>query len=182
MSRRRSSARVYDPRAFLPFAVAVDLTVFTIRAGRLAALLVQRGEAPAAGEWALPGGFVRPDEDLEAAALRELGDLGGFVGHVEQLRTYGAPERDPRMRVVSVAHLAFAPDLPDPVAGTDAARARWWRVDDLDLPDLVGGRGGPRPAFDHARILADAVERVAAKLEYTPLATAFCPPGGVHPR
>lgn len=152
-----------------PFAVTVDIALLTIRAGELCALVVRRGEAPYQGRWALPGGFVQPDEDLEAAAVRELAEETGIAGgfHLEQLRTYGAPRRDPRMRTVSVAHLALAPDLTNPEAGTDAADARWRSVADL--------LAGKPLAFDHTRILGDALERARAKLEYSPLAAAFCP-------
>ncbi|MFI6422683.1 NUDIX hydrolase [Streptomyces sp. NPDC050842] len=161
----------YDKYAFEPFAVTVDLAVLTVREERLHVLLVQRGQAPHAGEWALPGGFVLPRESAETAARRELAEETGLPGatvaglHLEQLRTYSDPDRDPRMRVVSVAFTALVPGLPEPRGGGDAAEARW----------LPYGSYGPL-AFDHDRILADARERVGAKLEYTCLATAFCPP------
>ena len=156
----------YDPRAFPPVAVTVDIAILTVRAGRLCVLLVRRGTHPYRGRWALPGGFVGPREDLDAAAARELAEETGVAAgaHLEQLRCYGAPKRDPRMRVVSVAYLALVPDPAQPVAGTDAAEARFWPVDE------VGG-DGQALAFDHATILADAVERARAKLEYTNLAT-----------
>ena len=169
----------YDPVSFPPFAVAVDLAIFTIRAGLLAVLLVQRSDHPYQGYWALPGGFVQADESTDVAARRELAEETGvsaFGGHLEQLRTYSEPGRDPRMRVVSVAHVALAPDLPDVRPGGDAAAARWWPVEDLGLDDGSGypGSGDGLPlAFDHARILADARDRVRAKLEYTTLAAAF---------
>ena len=112
----------YDPHAYPPFAVTVDLAVFTIRDGQLSVLLIERDEEPFEGAWALPGGFVRPEEDLHEAASRELAEETGlerFAGHLEQLRSYGNPDRDPRMRVVSVAYVAFVPDLPEPgAAGT----------------------------------------------------------------
>lgn len=177
----------YDPAGFPPFAVTVDLAVLTIRAGALSVLLVQRAGHPYQGYWALPGGFVRDDESADAAARRELAEEAGPAthdGHLEQLRTYSDPGRDPRMRVVSIAYVALAPDLPDPRAGGDAAAARWWPVEDLALTEGVGaspasgepaaGGGDSVPlAFDHARILADALERVRSKLEYTTLAASF---------
>lgn len=162
----------YEPRDFPPVAVAVDLVVLTIREDELCVLAVRRGESPYRGRWALPGGFVRPDEDLAEAAARELEEETGLTDayvHVEQLRTFGTPDRDPRMRVVSVAHLGLAPDLPLPTAGTDAVAARWVAVSRLQ--DRTG-----RLAFDHDQILGEGLERARAKLEYTSLATAFCAP------
>ncbi len=173
----------YDPGSYGPVAVAVDVVALTIRDGALNVLLVERGVPPYAGRWALPGGFVRSEagqaaEDLDETAVRELAEeTGQRLGriHLEQLASYGAPERDPRMRVISVAYLVFAPELPEPEAGSDARAAAWVPVDTLGL--TVGGAQRPgttrQLAFDHARILADALERARSKLEYTPLATAF---------
>lgn len=146
-------------------AVTVDVVALTIRDGALHVLLVERGEHPFAGRMALPGGFVR-EESLDEAAMRELSEETA-VGrvHLEQLATFGDPGRDPRMRVISVAYLAFAPSLPDPRPGGDASRAQWVpikRVENL--------------AFDHDRIFSAGLERARAKLEYTPLATAFAGP------
>jgi 8-oxo-dGTP diphosphatase len=158
--------------AFPPFAVTVDLVVLTVRDVALKVLAVKRKEAPFKGRWALPGGFVRPTENLEQAAERELDEEAGLkpgAVHLEQLATYGEPDRDPRMRTVSVAYLALAPDLPTPKAGGDAAAAEWLEVDRLLKPRSS-------LAFDHAEILCDGVERARAKLEYTPLAASFCPP------
>jgi 8-oxo-dGTP diphosphatase len=162
----RAAAHEY-PR----IAVTVDLVVLTVREERFQALTIRRGEQPFVGRWALPGGFLRADEDLQEAAARELQEetaLSAEQVHLEQLASYGTPDRDPRMRTVTVAYIALAPDLPTPTAGTDAADAQWQPVDDLLR------EGGL--AFDHARILGDGVERARAKLEYTPLAAAFCPP------
>lgn len=155
---------------FPPFYVTVDLVVLTVRSGKLQSLLVRRGQEPYAGQLALPGGFVGIDEDLEPAAYRELKEETG-VGRgdvlLEQLGTYGAPKRDPRYRVVSVAWMALGADLPLLRAGTDAADAVWKPVASALRADL---------AFDHRRILRDGVDRARAKLEYSPVATAFCEP------
>jgi len=157
-------------RARAVVQLTVDLVILTVREARLQVLLVVRGNEPYRDQLALPGGFVRKGEDILDAARRELaeetsldGALDGTPLHLEQLRTYGAPERDPRGRIVSVAHLAIAPDLPVPVAGTDARSARWEPVE-----------SARHLAFDHDQILADGVERARSKLEYTTLATAFC--------
>lgn len=179
----------YDPSAFPPFAVTVDLVVLTVRQHALCALAVRRGEPPFQGRWALPGGFVRADEDLTSAAARELKEETGLrahesgsstrEAHLEQLATYGDPQRDPRMRVVSVAHLVLAPDLPSPTPGGDAHSVRWAQADTLIAPPGGTGRDGEQPiplAFDHDQILSDGVERARSKIEYSSLATAFCPP------
>lgn len=153
------------------FYVTVDLVVLTIREGTLCALVVKRGSDPFKGRWALPGGFVEPDEALDAAASRELEEetaLHVEVARLEQLASYGDPDRDPRGRVVSVAWLAVVPQGAAPTAGSDATKAEWRPVKSL----LRGGR----LAFDHRRILTDGVERARAKLEYTALATAFVGP------
>lgn len=147
--------------------VTVDLVVLTIRDGELCAVVVRRGIPPYAGRWALPGGYVLSGEGLESAAHRELAEETGLTHgvHLEQLASYGEPGRDPRGPTLTVAWLALAPQLAEPVAGSDAAAARWIPVSELS---------GKALAFDHARILRDGVERARAKIEYSPLATAFC--------
>jgi 8-oxo-dGTP diphosphatase len=147
--------------------LAVDLAILTVRQNELQVLVIERGIEPYRGQSALPGGFVLDGEDLEAAAERELAEETGLDGaalHLEQLATYGDPDRDPRGRVVSVAYLAIAPNLPIPAAGSDASGARW-----APVKEVLGAL-----AFDHTKILGEAVERARAKLEYTTLAARFC--------
>ena len=162
----------YDPGDYPRFAVTVDVAVFTIRDDALQVLLIERGEEPFLGARALPGGFVRPDEDLNRAAARELAEETGLRAgswHLEQLGTYGAPDRDPRMRVVTVAYWAICAELPALRGGGDAVSAALTPVEAIEHRRI-------RLAFDHERIVRDAVERTRSKLEYTALAAKFCPP------
>lgn len=140
-------------------ALTVDVVIFTLRENHLQALLIQRGEPPFAGMWALPGGFVRMDESLESAAQREMQEETGLKeAYLEQLYTYGEPQRDPRGRVVTVAYFSLIPaDAPvRHEGGNDACQAAWFRVDSL-----------PTLAFDHAGIIDYALRRLRYKLEYT---------------
>ncbi|MDX3190454.1 NUDIX domain-containing protein [Streptomyces sp. MN03-5084-2B] len=154
-------------------AVAVDLAVLTVHDNALQIMLVKRGIPPYEGMLALPGGFLASaSEDLDHAAARELHEETGLDAkalHLEQLRTYGTPGRDPRRRVIAICYVAFSPQLPDPVAGGDAREAVLVPVEKALKPRT-------RIAFDHKKIIADAVERARAKLEYTTLAAAFCAP------
>jgi 8-oxo-dGTP diphosphatase len=151
--------------------LAVDLVILTLRRSSLQVLLVERGVEPYLGAMALPGGFLRSaDEDIPTAARRELLEEAGLDPaslHLEQLSVYGTPGRDPRGRVISVAYLAIAPRLPEPMAGSDATIARWTPVGDV-FSSATG------LAFDHRQIVSDGVERARAKLVHTALATAFC--------
>jgi 8-oxo-dGTP diphosphatase len=163
--------KLFSPKLVLRMPVAVDLIILTVQQDQLCALLVRRGLQPFLGRWALPGGFVREGEPLENAARRELEEETGIkaskVGYLEQLATFGAPKRDPRERVISVAYLALVPNLPKPQAGGDAREARIVPVKTIEseLKKL---------AFDHDEILKVAVERAKAKLEYTSLAMQLC--------
>ncbi|MCC7412428.1 MAG: NUDIX hydrolase [Gammaproteobacteria bacterium] len=147
-------------------AVTTDVVLFTIRAGRLELLLVRRRHEPFAGCWALPGGFLDIDEDLDTCAARELEEETGVRGvYLEQLYTFGAPERDPRERVIAVAYYGLAPaDTIEVQAGSDAGAAAWFARDAL-----------PGLAFDHARIVELAHRRLAAKLSYSTIALQLLP-------
>ena len=158
----------YDPSRFPPFAVTVDVVILTMFEGTLHVLLVRRGEAPFAGIWAIPGGFKRPTETLNEAAKRELSEETGVEvpSLLAQFGAYGDPGRDPRMSVVTIAYLAVLRDVGAIVAGTDAADAAL-----VPVSDLLNGR--IELAFDHRRIVGDAIERVRVELEVTGIATAF---------
>ena len=161
----------YDPSQFPAFAVTVDVVILTMSDGRLHVLLVRRGVAPFEGMWAIPGGFKRPTETLDEAARRELAEETGVeaAAALAQLGAYGDPGRDPRLNVVTIAYLAVLHEVSGVVAGTDAADAAL-----LPASEVLDGR--LQLAFDHARIVRDAVERVRVDLERTAIATAFVGP------
>ena len=154
----------YDPGAYPPFAVTVDIVLMTVVDRELRVLLIRRGREPFKDAWALPGGFVEPEEDLADAAARELLEETGLHhdrGRLQQLGAYGNPTRDPRMRVVSVAYWTVVPRLVEaPRGGSDALDARL-----IPVADIRGDR--ITLAFDHRQIIDDAV----AKLRHD-LATA----------
>jgi 8-oxo-dGTP diphosphatase len=151
------------PRA----ALTVDCVVFGFDEGDLKVLVIERGLEPFKGRWALPGGFVRVDEPLDAAARRELQEEAGLTNvFLEQLYTFGMVDRDPRERVVSVAYYALVKlSEHEAKAATDAANARWFPV--LKVPRL---------AFDHEAILRTAVERLKGKVRYRPIGFEVLPP------
>ncbi|MBD3670394.1 MAG: NUDIX hydrolase [Gammaproteobacteria bacterium] len=147
-------------------SVTADIVIFTLQDEQLKLLLIKRAVEPYKGQWALPGGFVRMDEDLDAAARRELAEETGISGvYLEQLYTFGAVDRDPRERVITVAYYALIPsDRIVLQAATDADEAGWFAMDAL-----------PALAFDHPAIVDMARQRLVAKLDYSTIAFQFMP-------
>jgi 8-oxo-dGTP diphosphatase len=148
--------------------VTADLVILTIREGRLKVLLIVRGRPPFAGMLALPGGFLEPNETLWDTAERELHEETGILGgplHLELVGVYSEPNRDPRGRIVTASFLAVAPNLGEPVAGLEAESANWY--------DVKKALGEPL-AFDHSRIIVDALDRARSLLEHTTIAATFC--------
>ncbi len=147
-------------------AVTTDIVIFTIRRDELKLLLIKRGLPPYEGMWALPGGFINLDESLDEGARRELEEETGVSDvYLEQLYTFGEPDRDPRERVVTVAYYALVPtDEIDIKAGSDAEGVSW--IGMQELPEL---------AFDHSAIIDMAYERLSAKLDYSTIAFQFMP-------
>jgi 8-oxo-dGTP diphosphatase len=145
--------------------VTVDIVIFTIQEGVLKVLLVKRGIPPFVGQAAIPGGFVQDNEDLDQAALRELQEETGVSDvYLEQLYSFGKPDRDPRGRVITIAYFALISPDRKLRAGSDAATAAWYPVDQL-----------PRLAFDHETILSYSLERLRNKLEYTTVGFQLLP-------
>ena len=147
-------------------SVTVDLIILTIAENDLQVLLIRRKQAPFAGRWALPGGFVEMNESLEDAAARELKEEVGVERvYLEQLYTFGEPKRDPRGRVISVAYFALIDaEGQRIVAASDAADAAWHSVFQP-----------PRLAFDHRKVLDYAVSRLRNKLEWTTVGYELLP-------
>ena len=175
----RDFLEAYDPSAFDRPSVAVDVVLLTATEGSLRVLTVRRTEHPARGVASLPGGFVRMDESLDAAAERVIFEKAGLRDvFVEQLYTFGAVHRDPRTRVISVAYYA----LVDPARLLDGADRRILRVH-TPWEGEAGGpahalddEGAPTPlAFDHDDILGMAVQRIRGKLDYSPIGFQLLP-------
>jgi 8-oxo-dGTP diphosphatase len=147
-------------------ALAVDCVVFGLDDEDLKVLLIRRGMEPFLGRWALPGGFVRMDETVDEAARRELREEAGIDrAMLEQFHTFGAIDRDPRERVVSVAHYALVKLSDHAVrAATDAREAAWFGVDDL-----------PTLAFDHDAIVEMAIGKLRMKVTQTPIGFELLP-------
>ena len=172
----------YDVSRFERPSVAVDVALLSASEGDLFTLLVRRGEHPFKGKWALPGTFVRMEEPLEAAAARALSGKAGLEGvYLEQLYTFGAPRRDPRTRVISVAYYALV-DRDRFTAGArkgDTALGRIsvpWEGETGGPVEVIASDGSPLPlAFDHADLLGMAVKRLRGKLDYSPIGFQLLP-------
>ncbi|MBK9944771.1 MAG: NUDIX domain-containing protein [Kouleothrix sp.] len=160
-------AENYDPSRYDRPSVTVDIAIFTLQQRELHLLLVQRKHWPHEGRWALPGGFINMDESLDQAARRELEEETGVRDiYLEQLFTFGDPQRDPRTRVISVAYIALvSADKHDLRVSDESTAVRWFPVQQLPGP----------LAFDHDIILATALGRLRSKLEYTTLAFQLLP-------
>lgn len=147
-------------------ALTTDCVVFGLDETDLKILLIQRDIAPFEGKWALPGGFIRVGESVDACARRELQEETGLCDiYLEQLSTFGAPDRDPREHVVTVAYYALVNLIEHPPqAATDARNAAWFALDDI-----------PKLAFDHDTILTAARERLRGKVRYQPIGFELLP-------
>lgn len=195
----------YDATEFDRCSVATDIVAFSVSEEirtnyrklpekKLRILLIKRGEHPFKGEWALPGGFVQRDETAEVAAKRELEEETGVKEvYMEQLYTFSDPHRDPRTRVISIAYMALLNTNPILCATHDAIMADWFEVqyevlennkqklilknetDTLEAELSAEGFCAKGIAFDHAKIITHALERLRGKIEYRPIALNLLP-------
>ncbi|MCE7993696.1 MAG: NUDIX hydrolase [Roseivirga sp.] len=142
--------------------VAVDAIVFGYsKENGVSVLLIKRKYEPFQGQWAIPGGFVKDEESLEAAVERELKEETGVkINYLEQLYTFGEPDRDPRKRILAVAYfgLVKSAQFEKLKASTDAEEAEWFNIKKL-----------PKLAFDHKKVLRIAIERLRSKIKYQPI-------------
>ncbi|MBN2459102.1 NUDIX hydrolase [Candidatus Woesearchaeota archaeon] len=162
----KDSAKTYDSSKYEKPSVTADMLIFTIRNNELQVLLIKRKSWPFKGMWAIPGGFVGLNEPIDEAAKRELLEETGVKDvYLEQLYTFGKPERDPRTRVITIAYYALISSANVKLeASTDAADVAWLPVDNI-----------PKLAFDHNEIVDYAISRIRNKIEYTNIAFQLLP-------
>lgn len=145
-------------------SVTTDCVIFGFDGTKLQVLLIERGIEPFKGRWAFPGGFLNPDETAEEGALRELQEETGLTGaYIEQFHTFTDPHRDPRERVITIAYYALV-RLQEVRGGDDAARAQWFALDEV-----------PQLAFDHDRILREAMKRLRERIHFKPVGFELLP-------
>lgn len=145
-------------------SVTTDCVIFGFDGTKLQVLLIERGIEPYKGRWAFPGGFLNPDETAEEGALRELQEETGLTGaYIEQFHTFTDPHRDPRERVITIAYYALV-RLQEVRGGDDAAKAQWFALDEV-----------PQLAFDHDRILREAVKRLRERIHFKPVGFELLP-------
>lgn len=145
-------------------SVTTDCVIFGFDGHSLQVLLIERGIEPYRGRWAFPGGFLNPDETAEDGALRELKEETGLTGaYIEQFHAYTDPHRDPRERVITIAYYALV-RKQEVHGGDDAARAKWFPIDEV-----------PQLAFDHDRILRDAMRKLRERIHFEPIGFELLP-------
>ena len=139
-------------------AVTTDCVIFGFDGSELQVLLIERGIEPFKGKWAFPGGFLNMDETAQEGALRELKEETGLENaYIEQFNTYSDPGRDPRERVITIAHYALV-RIQEVKGGDDAAKAQWFPIDEV-----------PQLAFDHDKILRDAMRKLRERIHFEPI-------------
>ena len=145
-------------------AVTTDCVIFGFDGSKLQVLLIERGIEPFKGKWAFPGGFLNMDETAGEGAMRELKEETGLENaYIEQFNTYSEPGRDPRERVITIAHYALV-RIQEVKGGDDAAKAQWFPIDEV-----------PQLAFDHDKILRDAMRKLRERIHFEPIGFELLP-------